>query len=106
MDINASVEIWRFFNKYSLSLLTGVNDNQVFSQSVSIYPNPANSVLNIKSEYESIFSVEITDVLGKIVLAEKTTHHSIPLEHLNTGIYFVTVTNESGAAANMKFIKE
>jgi polyhydroxybutyrate depolymerase len=106
MDINASVEIWRFFNKYNLSLLTGVNHNQVFSHSVILYPNPANSVLNIKSEYEAIISVEITDVLGKVVVSEKTTNHSISLEHMNSGVYLVTITNESGAVVNRKFIKE
>ncbi|MCD6019641.1 MAG: hypothetical protein K0S53_2762 [Bacteroidetes bacterium] len=106
LDINASVEIWRFFNKYTLSMLTAVDENQVFSQSLTLYPNPANSVLNIKSENESMLSVEITDVLGKVVLSEKTTTHSISLTHMQTGIYFVSVKNESGAVANMKFIKE
>lgn len=106
MDINASKEIWRFFNKYTFSMLTGINESEVFSQSLTLYPNPANSTLHIRSENESVLSVEITDVLGKIVLSEASTTRSISLENMKTGIYFVTIKNESGAVANLKFIKE
>lgn len=106
LDINASVEIWRFFNKYTLSMLTSIDENEAFTNSLSIYPNPANSVLNFKSENESDLTVEITDVLGKVVLFEKTITNSVSIEKLNTGIYFVTVKTQNGAEAKLKFIKE
>ncbi|MES2567941.1 MAG: T9SS type A sorting domain-containing protein [Bacteroidota bacterium] len=106
MDINASKEIWRFFNKYTLSLLTSVNDNEVFAKSLTLFPNPVNSVLNLKSENEENLFIEITDVLGKIVLSEKTMSPSISVAGFSSGIYFVSVKNESGAEAKLKFIKE
>lgn len=108
MDINASKEIWRFFNKYTLSSLTGVNERDAFSKVLTVYPNPANSVLNfsIDNISNSITSIEITDVLGKVVLSEVTKTNSVSLEKINKGIYFIMVKTESGTVAKAKFIKE
>ncbi|MBC7693957.1 MAG: T9SS type A sorting domain-containing protein [Burkholderiales bacterium] len=106
MDINASKEIWRFFSKYNLASLTSVDENETFSKSLTLYPNPANSILNFKSENESNFSIEITDILGKIVLSELNITHSVSIASFTTGIYFVSVKTDRGAVAKLKFIKE
>jgi polyhydroxybutyrate depolymerase len=112
LDMNASKEIWRFFSKYNLSMLNSINENEAFGQSLTVYPNPAGSILNIKSTHsEPIVGAEITDVLGKLVSAyshlEGTgSSTEINLKHLHTGIYFITLKAESGAVAKLKFIKE
>jgi polyhydroxybutyrate depolymerase len=108
MDINASKEIWRFFNKYTLSSLTGVNENQAFNRSISVFPNPANSILNFSLDNvpNSFITIEIIDVLGKVVLSEITKMNSVSLEKINSGIYFLTVKMENGNLAKTKFIKE
>ena len=107
LDINASKEIWRFFNKYTLSSLTSINENEAFSKSIVVFPNPAKSVLNFNTNNDyTISSIVITDVLGKVVLSETVSNNSISIEKLNTGIYFLSVKNESGAVAKLKFIKE
>jgi polyhydroxybutyrate depolymerase len=106
MDINASKEIWRFFNKYTLPMLTSVNDNEKFSKSILIYPNPASTVLNYSIENDLPVTIVITDVVGRIVLSDATNSHSISIEKLNSGIYFVTMQALSGAEATIKFIKE
>lgn len=108
LDINASKEIWRFFNKYTLSSLTGINENEAFDKSFIVYPNPANSVLNFNLDKtsNSFVTVEITDVLGKVVLSEVTKTNSVSLEKINTGIYFITVKTENSVVAKTKFIKE
>ncbi len=107
MDINASKEIWRFFNKYTLSSLTSINENNTFSKSLIIYPNPTNATLNFSLDnYDnSLKIIEITDLLGKLLLAETTTSNSISVEKLNPGIYFITFKTERGAIAKVKFIK-
>ena len=108
MDINASKEIWRFFNKYTLSSLTGVNENQSFNKSLTIFPNPANSILNfsLDNTANSLVTIEIADVLGKVILSEITKTNSVFLEKINSGIYFLTVKTENGDLAKTKFIKE
>ena len=106
LDINASKEIWRFFNKYTLSTLTAINENEALAKSLSVYPNPVASTLNFNLENENFVAVEITDGLGKVVLAETTQTKSVLVDKLKSGIYFVSVKTESGAEAKLKFIKE
>lgn len=108
LDINASKEIWRFFNKFTLSNLTGINENEEFNKSLSIYPNPVNSVLNFNLDKisKSFVTIEITNVLGNVVLSEVINTNSISLEKINKGIYFITVKTENGAENKTKFIKD
>lgn len=106
MDMNASKEIWRFFSKYTLSTLTAVNESEQLKNTLKVYPNPANSVLNFNLEDESLVSVIISDVLGKVVISEITQTNFISVDKLKSGIYFITVKTESGAEAKVKFIKE
>lgn len=106
MDINASKEIWRFFSKYNLSTLTSLSENESFSKSLMLYPNPAKTILNFKTENKSNLSIIITDVLGKVVLSEITIINSVSIASLTNGIYLVSVKSESGEVAKLKFIKE
>lgn len=107
LDMNASKEIWRFFNKYTLSSLTSINENEVFSNSIVVFPNPANSVLNFNTNNDhAISSIVVTDVVGKVVLSETVSNNSINIEKINAGIYFLALKNEKGAVAKLKFIKE
>ena len=106
LDINASKEIWRFFNKYSLSMLTSIDENKALSNSLNLYPNPATAVLHFNLDNDAEVNIVISDVLGKIVLSETISTRSISIENLKSGIYFVTFKTQSGAVAKAKFIKE
>ena len=106
-DINASKEIWRFFNKYNLASLTNIADVEKQNLAISIYPNPTHTILNIRLDNEaSIASITITDVLGKVILFEAIASNSINIETLQAGIYFLTVKNKTNQIANVKFIKD
>lgn len=106
LDINASKEIWRFFNKYSMPFLTSIDENKALANALKLYPNPANTTLHFNLENETSVNIVVTDVLGKVVLSETTQTNSISVENLTTGIYFLTVKTQSGAVAKVKFIKE
>ena len=106
LDINASKEIWRFFNKYSLPMLTLIDENKALSNSLNLYPNPATDALHFNLDNYAEVSMIISDVLGKIVLSETISTRSISIENLKSGIYFVTFKTQSGAVAKAKFIKE
>jgi polyhydroxybutyrate depolymerase len=106
LDINASVEIWRFFSKYSLSTVTKANELFKSNSSVVLFPNPTSSLLNIKIDKELIVNVEILDIFGKVILSNSTQTNSISVENLQSGIYFVSIKTESGVEVNTKFIKE
>ena len=73
--------------------------------SVSLYPNPTLSVLNLKVD-TSIANQHytISDALGKIVLKGKLNEGatSISVEQLSKGIYFIKLSDNNAS----KFIKE
>ncbi|APY00065.1 T9SS type A sorting domain-containing protein [Lacinutrix venerupis] len=60
---------------------------------VSIYPNPTNNIINIKSN-NAIQNVELYDVLGKKVKTTKAS--TISLNSFSKGIYIMKVTTDKG----------
>lgn len=63
----------------------------------SVWPNPANAVLNVKLEKESAeASVNIIDVQGREVLTNKLSNvnNAIDITDLSGGIYIVKVTQD------------
>jgi hypothetical protein len=86
----------------------GINEKEV-NESISIYPNPANSVLNIRSEnYLGKSTVLITDILGKTIIETKNNdlyNTSINIEQLNSGVYLLQLRSEKGLIVK-KFIKQ
>lgn len=90
------------------SINVGISEN-ISDGSFSVYPNPAYSVLNIKSEEglgKSVISV--TDILGKAVLEIKNDtlyNQTLNIESLNSGIYFLNIKSEKGQGVK-KFVKQ
>lgn len=104
-DFKASVEIWRFFRKYSLNQFVttiGVNENKINPESVKLFPNPAKDVLHILAGNQ-IFKAEIRDLTGKLI-KEEHSYGPVNISELNQGIYFITVKTNS-SVTNLHFIK-
>ncbi len=77
------------------------------TKSVEVFPNPVSSVLNVNLNGLETATVVIRDVLGKIVYTTKTTESNLKLQTqglLNTGLYFVIVTDENNKAYFNKLI--
>lgn len=74
---------------------------------VMIYPNPSNSVLNIKAE--ELYYIKIIDLLGQELLLQKsnTFVSNIDLEFLRQGIYIVKIISikDPQRIKAFKFIK-
>jgi hypothetical protein len=82
-----------------VNLVLGVNENVI---STSVYPNPANSELNIKTT-EEIASVVITTTDGKTVATGNSSN--INVASLNAGMYIYQVTTVSGKIGTGNFVK-
>jgi len=81
----------------------GLSENSELQ--ISIYPNPATSHLNIKTNNASLIeSIEITSMDGTTVLTQKQTE-KIPIAHLAAGVYFLHVRFDN-AVVSKKFVKE
>ncbi len=74
-----------------------------------IYPNPANSVLFIKSENGLGNSkIVITDILGKTIIEKEISdlyQTSINIDELTSGVYLLQIKNDKGFVTK-KFIKQ
>ena len=79
-----------------------------FSNYFTLYPNPANDVLNINAvQAIEIQSLAIYDVLGQLVIAVPNAKSvsNIDVSKLRTGTYFIKVKSDKGSSS-MKFIKK
>ena len=72
---------------------------------IIIYPNPANDVVNIKSEV-SIKSISIFDVLGMCIKYIDDQFLPIDISFLMAGHYIVSVETSDGIVYNKKLIKK
>jgi thiol-disulfide isomerase/thioredoxin len=66
--------------------------NEESSSYLSVYPNPANNILNINGSY---ISLEIVDMFGKVVLAAKSDSN-LNVSSLADGIYMINILTEKG----------
>ncbi|TPD65558.1 T9SS type A sorting domain-containing protein [Flavobacterium microcysteis] len=91
--------------KYTGSAL-GIEDI-ASGKTFKAYPNPANNQLNLSGA--SINEVAIYDLLGKQILNQKFSSQdqvSLNVSGLETGMYVLTATNDSGAKETIKFAKQ
>ena len=72
-------------------------------EAVSVYPNPANDVLNIASS-ENVSMVEVFNLQGQRLLAQNEASQ-INISNLTTGTYMVRLTTANGVVLK-KFVKE
>lgn len=80
----------------------GVEENGNVA-SASVYPNPANNVLNISST-EDVASVRLMTTDGKVV-ATAVSSTSVNVADLNAGMYLYEITTVSGKVARGNFAK-
>ncbi|WP_194768086.1 T9SS type A sorting domain-containing protein [Tamlana sp. I1] len=72
------------------------------SNSIHIYPVPANQTLHIKSE-QKIDDIKIYNTLGVIVYQQTTSVETIPLDQLNNGVYFISI-NANNKTTTKRFV--
>ena len=83
----------------------GTTDVYSNLKNVSIYPNPAVNVINLKSNRKnSITKTEIFDMNGKLVLTSSET--SINVEKLPKAVYMVKIYSGSEVIETTKLIKK
>jgi len=82
----------------------GTNDVEFANNSISLYPNPANDVLNISSS-NSITKIEVFDMQGRNV-ASNNNASNVNVAALGKGVYIVIVELENRSVVAKQFIKE
>jgi hypothetical protein len=75
-----------------------------------VYPNPSNGIFNVQLETStplSLATVEVTDVLGRVILTDnvKTGNYQLNLGNNVNGVYFVKAKVD-GKTKTVKIVKE
>ena len=71
---------------------------------LSIFPNPANDVLEVRSSSTSISSIQVFN-LARQVIPVSLAQHQIQLAGLPPGIYFLQIETNSGEVFTKRFVK-
>ena len=87
---------------------TGVKNIPASAKGFSVYPNPANDLLFIKSNSTSPsakISYSIIDMYGNLISENKiNAAESIDISNLSNGVYFISIRDEGTISTN-RFIK-
>jgi len=64
---------------------------------VVVFPNPASTYLNIKSNISEEANIQIFDISGKVLLTQKTVSNSqeIDISILKSGVYFLKINGKN-----------
>ena len=88
---------------YTVSTV-GIDENSM-ENSFTVYPNPAQTQLNITAENEEINSIKIIDVTGKVVQTFEENPNTINVADLSKGMYILQIQTKREVGTK-RFIKE
>lgn len=98
MDMNASIEVWKFFSKYDINGAIGslsIESNQ--NKSFKIYPSPASNFIMIESNLNTETAYQIISLDGKIIKHGflKSKESKIDISDLNPSSYILKIGKSS-----------
>ena len=94
-------------NTFQTTFVNPLSNENFLLNEITIYPNPTNNILNINygTSAVEIKSVQIHDLLGKIVYQSQSKVETIDLSNFKSGIYLLDITTESNGKITKKLIK-
>ena len=90
-------------------LQANLSTNHVIDNNILVYPNPANKVINITSNNTDIYSFDLYNAIGELMLSKSDVNSkvmSIKRNELNSGIYISKITDSSGNSVVRNIIFE
>jgi len=98
-DINYSVEIWRFFNRFEWSVQTNIVEEKFDFGSISLFPNPAQNEIqiNVKNGTSPVEQITLSDIAGRNLLTLGWNMNSnsflLNTSSFANGIYMLSLQN-------------
>ena len=90
---------------YTINIVDNLSIDDFNHDQFSIYPNPAQNVINIESKDNlNIESVKIVDLSGKLIIEKTQNTNQVDIVNLSNGVYIVEVASE-GRIYKKKLIK-
>ena len=95
---------------YETDVRTLSTDNTTFpitESSLKIYPNPATTEISVNKTFSENDNIKFTviDITGKTLISGILKIHSITIDDLKSGIYFLNI-KEGNSSKKLKFIKQ
>nr|WP_256439446.1 T9SS type A sorting domain-containing protein [Aquimarina sp. MMG015] len=105
LDIGTFDSCWGIIELTQANILS--TDDIVFnSETVSLYPNPANRYVDItNASMLGVSSIKIYNVQGELIMNNVFQSAPIDISALASGFYLVEINNDSGDSVVKKLIK-
>jgi polyhydroxybutyrate depolymerase len=112
MDFSASVEIWRFFRKYSLDqLITGGRQMPQLKADFELYPNPASHTITLmhqNSLQPGHTRLMVYNTLGQQIYTRQVgngdQNYELDISKWLPGLYIFVISDENGTKLNRKVL--
>ncbi len=88
-----------FYNSTICGVNNGVGLDEQNKITFEMFPNPSNSDVTIRFDNQNTsYKIELYDLSGKLILSNTTTlnYYLINKSNLNSGVYFIKITNHDG----------
>ncbi|MFM2392638.1 MAG: hypothetical protein RLZZ546_615 [Bacteroidota bacterium] len=97
--------------KYNGSPISGILSQEKLDAEVTVFPNPASEILNVKIKTEILddYWIMINDISGKLlekrmIYNEASIHTLIEIKDFPIGEYNITISSKEGVVTK-KFVK-
>lgn len=70
---------------------------------ISLYPNPTNSMFTVEVPNDTVKTISVVDVMGKVVVTSNVS--TVDVSNLASGIYIVKVETTLGKTGTQKLVK-
>ncbi len=87
---------------YATGELSVLAIDPVTTSTLTIYPNPAQTVVDIVSTGQPADMVTITDVAGRVLASVKLPNNQLSIANLSAGQYWLTVYTKTGTVLGTK----
>ena len=99
-DIDASVEVWKFFMRYDINGLIGgptFIESSEFNDEISIYPNPATNKVSVQCMSSKAMAYELYSMQGRLILTgvNDPLSREIDLSNLPQNVYILKIGSHS-----------
>ena len=94
-DISASMEIWEFFSRFDINGTLSTGDYN--DQSVTIYPNPTRSTINLSFNFYEQLNYTLFSATGQKLISGslESSDSQIDLSNLPPNIYYLVIENQT-----------
>jgi Secretion system C-terminal sorting domain/Receptor L domain len=87
----------------------GLNDVPINQRDISIYPNPTTGTIILTVEHEGVYELELINLNGKVIDYSIKSASGSQLKYeidskVAPGMYFISVTDESGERINKRVV--